>query len=209
MTDGQYPDRAELIGAMLPVLKAARRSLPPEWEPFGLDRDGWNDLDRLVGRLIRHTSFEHLKRQDIRTALHDAALEYRQTPAGERRSAREVAAGALDAMAQEPMHRTVYLGLAHLSLPDGTTIGAVRSLDLSQDAALAEAFSRFGDKAPTHVCEDQGRRRNGPPASRTRPRSSSRRLRPDPAAEPLRLPSQDLPRPSHLRPQRNLDLARR
>jgi hypothetical protein len=153
MTDGQYPDRAELIGAMLPVLKAARRRLPPEWEPFGLDRDGWNDLDRLVGRLIRHTSFEHLKRQDIRTALHDAALEYRQTPVGERRSAREVAAGALDAMAQEPMHRTVYLGLAHLSLPDGTTIGDVRFLDLSQDAALAEAFSRFGDKAPTHVCE--------------------------------------------------------
>jgi hypothetical protein len=47
MTDGQYPDRAELIGAMLPVLKAARRRLPPEWEPFGLDRDGWNDLDSL------------------------------------------------------------------------------------------------------------------------------------------------------------------
>ena len=175
MTDGQYSDRAELIGAMLPVLKAARRRLPPEWEPFGLDRDGWNDLDRLLGRLIRHTSFEHLKRQDIRTALHDAALEYRQTPVGERRSAREVAAGALDAMAQEPMHRTVYLGLAHLSLPDGTTIGDVRFLDLRP---MANHHSRHlqchGGASRARNPRAQGRDCDHP--QRRRPRRSGPRF---------------------------------
>jgi hypothetical protein len=46
---------------MLPVLKAARRPLTPEWERFGLDREGSNGVDRLVSRLTRHTSFEHLE----------------------------------------------------------------------------------------------------------------------------------------------------
>jgi hypothetical protein len=151
--EGQYADRAQLIGAMLPVLKAARRPLTPEWERFGLDREGWNDLGRMVDRLIRHTSFEHLERNELRSSLHDAAVQYRQTPVGERRPTREVAAEVLDAMAREPMHRRVYLGIAHLSLPHDTTVADVRFLDPSQDVALAEAFTRFGEVAPALVCE--------------------------------------------------------
>lgn len=151
--EAQYADRAQLIGAMRPVLKAAKRPLTPEWEQSGLDRDGWNALDGLVNRLIRHTSFEHLERNELRSSLRNALVQYRQTPVGERRRAREVAAGVLDAMAHEPMHRRVYLGIAHLSLPHETTVAEVRFLDPSQDVELSEAFTHFGEAAPALVCE--------------------------------------------------------
>jgi hypothetical protein len=137
---------------MLPVLKAARRPLSPKWEPFGLDREGWNDLDRLVNKLVHHRHFEHLKRKDIRIALHDAAVRYRRTPVGERPPTKLFAAASLDDMARPPMRRTVYLGVKHLKLPHGTHIADALFLDPTQQPELQEAFDRFGDAAPPLLC---------------------------------------------------------
>jgi hypothetical protein len=137
---------------MKPVLKAARRPLTPESERLGLDREGWNHLDQLVNRLTRHTSFEYLDRNELRSSLHDAAVQYRLT-VGEGRPAREVSAEVLDAIAREPMHRKVYLGIAHLSLPHDTTVADVRFLDPSQDVELSEEFTRLSEAAPALVCE--------------------------------------------------------
>ncbi len=148
-----YPGRAELVGGMLPVLKAARRPLAPELERFGLDRDGWHHLDVLENRLVRHGHFEHLGREKIRDAIQEGALRYREVAADQRTPARQFAAEVLDAMAQEPMRRTVYLGVEHLRLPHGTVVGDVRFVELSNDPDLTEAFARFGDSAPELVCE--------------------------------------------------------
>jgi hypothetical protein len=131
---------------MLPVLKAARRPLAPEWESFGLDRNGWHQLDLLANRLVRRRHFEHLGREKIRDAIHQGALRYREA-ADKRPPARQFASEVLDAMAHEPMRRTVYLGVEHLKLPHGTVVGDVRFLELSTDRDLAEAFARFSDSA--------------------------------------------------------------
>jgi hypothetical protein len=134
------------------MLKAARRPLGSEWERFGLDADGWRQLDLLARRLIRHMYFEHLGLESIRDSLHQGAVRYRAIAPDRRPTAREYAAEVLDPMAQEPMRRTVYLGVEHLKLPHDTVVGSVRFLDLSHDTELAEAFARFGDAAPELVC---------------------------------------------------------
>lgn len=148
-----YPGRADLIGGMQPLLKAARRPLGPEWERFGLDGDGWHRLDLLVHRLTRHVYFEHLGRKKIRDVLHDAVLGYRTMTPTERPVGREFAAETLDAMAREPLRRTVYLGVEHLQLPHGTVVGDVRFIEPSSDPELLESFARFGEAAPSLLCE--------------------------------------------------------
>ncbi len=79
-----YPGRPELVGAMLPMLKAARRPLSPEWERFGLEADGWHQLDLLANRLTRHQHFEHLGRKSVRDSLHQGALRYQGIAAATR-----------------------------------------------------------------------------------------------------------------------------
>jgi hypothetical protein len=149
----EYPGRADLIGGMQPLLKAARRPLAPEWERFGLDRDGWHQLDLLVHRLARHVYFEHLGREKIRDALHEAVLRYRAMAPIARPTGRQFAAETLDAIAQEPLRRTVYLGVEHLQLPHDTVVGEVRFIDPASDPELLDSFSRFGDAAPSLLCE--------------------------------------------------------
>jgi hypothetical protein len=51
------------------------------------------------------------------------------------------------------MRRRCYLGVKHLNLPHGTTVGDARFLELSADPALARSFARFKDRAPELVCE--------------------------------------------------------
>src|SRR5260370_37454116 len=51
------------------------------------------------------------------------------------------------------MRRTFYLGVQHLKLPHGTTVGGVRFLRLSEDDVLAESFAWFRDSMPELVCE--------------------------------------------------------
>jgi hypothetical protein len=148
-----YLGRANLIGEMQPLLKAARRPLTPEWERFGLDGDGWHRLDLLVHRLVRHVHFEHLGRKKIPDSLHEAVLRYRAMTPSERPAGREFAAETLDAMAHEPLRRTVYLGVEHLQLPHGTVVGDVRFIEPSSDPELLESFTRFGDAAPSLLCE--------------------------------------------------------
>jgi hypothetical protein len=148
-----YPGRADLIGGVQPLLKAACRPLALEWERFGLDRDGWHQLDLLAHRLARHVYFEHLGREKIRDALHNAVLRYRAMAPNARPAGRQFAAETLDAMAQEPLRRTVYLGVEHLQLPHDTVVGQVRFIEPSSDSELLESFTRFGDAAPSLLCE--------------------------------------------------------
>lgn len=148
-----YPGRADLVGGMQPLLKAARRPLAPEWERFGLDGDGWHQLDLLAHRLTRHVYFEHLGRKKIQDALHEAVLGYRAMAPSARPAGRHFAAATLDAMAREPLRRTVYLGVEHLKVPHGTVVGGVRFIEPSSDPELVESFSRFGEAAPSLLCE--------------------------------------------------------
>jgi hypothetical protein len=148
-----YSQRAELIADMCGLLKAARRPLTDEWKRFDLDADGWRRLERLTDWLVRHISFEHLERDQIRRGLRDAVRRYRNSPSGRRPAKKEFAAETLDALAREPIRRTLYLGVQHLKLPHGTVVGDVRFIRLPEDEALAESFAWFRDSAPEMVCE--------------------------------------------------------
>jgi hypothetical protein len=151
--DVSYPERPALIADVCRLLKAARRPLTEEWERFDLDREGWNLLDRLTDRLVRHLHFEHLDRKELRHGLRDGVRRYKNAPAGQRPANTQFAADVLDGLAQQPMPRTVYLGVRHLKLPHGTTVGDARFLQLSEDDALAESFAWCGSPAPELVCE--------------------------------------------------------
>lgn len=156
MTDARgisaYPGRADLIGSMQPILKAARRPLTSEWERNGLDLNGLRLLERLVSKLVRDAHFEHLGRDEIREAIRQAVLRYRASNPKERKAGREVAAEVLDAVAREPLRGTLYLGVEHLKLPHGTVVGDVRFVDPSVDRELVDALARFG-AAPQLLCE--------------------------------------------------------
>jgi hypothetical protein len=151
--DLSYPERPSLIADVCSLLKAARRPLTEEWKRFDLDREGWNLLDRLTDRLVHHLHFEHLDRKELRRTLHDAVRRYKNAPAGQRPANAQFAADVLDGLAQQPMRRTVYLGVRHLTLPHGTIVGDARFLQLSEDEALAESFAWCGGPAPELVCE--------------------------------------------------------
>lgn len=138
---------------MLPILKAARRPLSPDREHFGLDHDGARQLERLTSRLVRHLYFEHQTHDQIRNALHDDVLRYRTMQPNERPPVREFAAAVIDALAQAPMERAVYLGVEHLKLPHGTVVGDVTFVEPSQDPELQAAFAWLRDLAPQLLCE--------------------------------------------------------
>jgi hypothetical protein len=82
-----------------------------------------------------------------------AVRRYKSPQGRQGRSNKEFAAEVLDGLAREPMRRTLCLGVQHLKLPHGTTVGNARFLLLSEDEALARSFARFGDAAPEMVCE--------------------------------------------------------
>jgi hypothetical protein len=146
-----YPQRAALVADMCGLLKAARRPLSDEWKRYDLDADGWHHLEQLTDRLVRHTSFEHHERRKLRSALRDAVRQYKNPTSGKRPASKLFAAEILDVLAREPMRRMVYLGVQHLKLAHGTTVGDVRFLQLSEDEALAESFAWFRDLAPEMV----------------------------------------------------------
>jgi hypothetical protein len=52
--------------------------------PFGLDGDGWAQLDRLTGRMVRHLHFEYLGYDKLRYTLREAAGRYKNSPDGQR-----------------------------------------------------------------------------------------------------------------------------
>jgi len=149
----EYPDRASLIGSMGPMLKAARRPIDPEWQQFGLDGAGWQILDRLTDLLVRHVYFEHLGREGIRESLRGAMVSYRSLRQSDRPKAKIFAQQTLDAMAREPLRKTVYLGVEHLQLPHGTVVGDVRFLEPSQDPRLVTSFAYLSTGAPSLLCE--------------------------------------------------------
>jgi len=148
-----YPNRADLIGSVLPALKAARRALTPEAANAGLDRDAARQLDRLAGRLVQHLHFEHQTYGQIRSALHQEVLRYRAMAPHERPPAREFAAEAVDKLAKVPMHKTIYLGVENLELPHGTVVGNVTFVNPSRDAELQAAFSWLREMTPQLLCE--------------------------------------------------------
>lgn len=151
--DDEYPQRASLIADLCGLWKAARRPLPPEWRTSILDGDGWDLLYGLADRLARHLSFEHLTRRELRDALTSAVRRYKVPGGRNGLDNRRFAAEVLDGLAQEPLRRTVYLGVQHLTLPHQTTVGDVRFLLLSEDQELARSFTHFGDLAPRMACE--------------------------------------------------------
>jgi hypothetical protein len=127
--------------------------LPKELKNSVLDDEGWDLLNRLVDRLARHLSFEHLERRELGDAFVAAVRRYKSPKGRQGRSNLEFAAEVLDGLAQEPLQRTLYLGVQHLKLPHGTTVGDVRFLLLSENPGLAQSFTGFGDAAPEMVCE--------------------------------------------------------
>jgi len=151
--DVSYPERAALLADMRSLLKAARRPLTDEWKRYDLDPEGWRVLDNLADRLVHHRHFEHLGRKELRSALRDAARRYRNASTGQRPDSRELAAATLDGLAREPMRQTFYLGVQHLTLLHGTTVGDARFLRVSEDDVLAQSFAWFRDAAPELVCE--------------------------------------------------------
>jgi hypothetical protein len=148
-----YGERGALIADMCGVLKAARRPLSDELKRFDLDAGGWALLERLTDRLVRHVSFEHLHRDELRRALRDAVRRYTNPPEGTRPVSKEFAAEILDGLARQPMRRTLYLGVEHVTVPHGTAVGDARFLCLSDDDKLAESFAWFREQAPELVCE--------------------------------------------------------
>jgi hypothetical protein len=148
-----YPDRARLIADMCAVIKAARRPLDHDWNRTGLDREGWHTLFRLANRLCRHLYFEHMERNKLRDALQSVVLEYRAIAKGERPKAKALAAEVLDGLAQEPMTRTVLLGLEHLKLPHGTVVGEVTFIRVDQDNDLEEVWNRYWPPASELACQ--------------------------------------------------------
>jgi hypothetical protein len=138
---------------MLPVLKSARRPLVGEWQRTGLDAEGWTHLGRLADDVVRHPYFEHLKLKAIRESLADEVRRYRALEPSERPQARDFAGATIDALASQPMLRTLYLGVENLDLPHNTVVAGVRFVEVSNDPRLAEAFSIFEDAAPRLVCE--------------------------------------------------------
>ena len=160
---GGYPERAALIAELCGLWKAGRRPLSAGWEDTLLDADGWQALDRLVDRLARHLSFEHHGRRQLHEALKGAVRRYK-TPGGRNGlDNKKFAAAVLDDLAREPMRRTLYLGVEHLKLPHGTTVGDVQFLLLAQEPELAHSFARFGAIASAMVCECDRRRAGGDP----------------------------------------------
>lgn len=157
MADGalgvDYPQRAALIAELCRLWKAARRPPPAEAPTSILDDDGWEVLDGLANRLARHLSFEHQDRRSLHNALVAGVRRYKMPGGRDGLDNQQFAAEILDSLAREPMHRTLYLGVEHLKLPHGTTVGEVRFLLLSREHALAEGFALFEDAAPTMVCE--------------------------------------------------------
>lgn len=153
--DADYPDRRQLIASMVQLLKAARSPVEPDWERFGMGPQGWRLLDRLANRLARHLYFEHLTRKEIRDALSEAALEYGATPSSRRPKAPDLAQTTLSALAREPLSETVYLGVEHLRLPHGTSVGEACFVDPSLESGLLQAFARVGFPAPTLLCQVQ------------------------------------------------------
>lgn len=143
-----------MIRGMLPLLKAARRPLRPEHEHVGLDGDGEEHLDRIVDELIRHLYFEHLSRKQIEETLYQSARSYREAEGGKRPPIKQQAAETIDALASEPLQRTVYLGVTNLKLPHGTVVGDVTFVDPSLDPELVAAFANgFTRTVPELLCE--------------------------------------------------------
>jgi hypothetical protein len=149
----EYPQRAALVAELCKLWKAARRPLPEELKTSVLDGDGWDALSKLADRLARHLSFEYLDRREIHDALVTAVRRYKSPNVRNGLDNRQFAAEILDALAREPMRRTLYLGVQHLKLPHGTVVGDARFLLLSKDQAMEESFARFRDRAPVMVCE--------------------------------------------------------
>jgi hypothetical protein len=149
----QYPDRGALVGDMCRLLKAARTPLAKQWQPFGLDPAGRRVLTRLARRLSEHLYFEHRTRNDLAEQLGTALIRYQvllqETP---RPKAKNFAAEVLDALAQPPVTWFAYLGVRHLDLPAGMSVGDVRFVHIDEVEGLAEALSHFGDRAPKLLC---------------------------------------------------------
>jgi hypothetical protein len=148
-----YPQRAALVAELCRLWKAARRPLPKGSKSSVLDDQGWDVLIRLADRLARHLGFEHLGQRELSDALVAAVKRYQSPDGRQGRSNEEFAAEVLDGLAQEPLRRTLYLGVQRLRLPHGTTVGGARFLLTSEDPKLAEAFRGLGDAVPEMVCE--------------------------------------------------------
>ena len=150
-----YPDRSELIAQVCALLKVAKHDVPDELRGTDLDMEGWEQLHRLVGRLIRHLYFEHLDRKTLETELLDLVHRYKHphNPQVPRGSA--LLTEFLDGLASEPMRQTLYLGVEHLGLPHGTGVNGVRFIRLAADPEIAYRFCHLLERAPTMVCEVQ------------------------------------------------------
>jgi hypothetical protein len=155
VTDGsaEYPDRAALLGDMRGLLKTAKTPLNGVWERYGLDLNGLRHMDRLARKLSESLHFEHQTREDIEKQLRAAVVRYRallkETP---RPKAEAFAVEVLDGLALPPKTLQVYLGIEHLKLPIGTSLGGVRFVYPDEEVGLVETFGYLGERAPKLLC---------------------------------------------------------
>ena len=150
-----YRDRSELIAQVSALLKVAKHDVPDGLRSTDLDTEGWEQLHRLVGRLIRHLYFEHLDRKRLETELLDVVHSYTYPDGPPTPKRVSTATEFLDGLAREPMRQTFYLGVEHLGLPHGTSVNGIRFIRLAEDPVIAHSFCHLLDRAPTMVCEVQ------------------------------------------------------
>lgn len=147
------PESSDLIGEIVRLLKAARTPLKSELEKrVGLSEEGWRCLVRLARKMSSNLYFEHHEFRALREELWAVVKDYRSTLPQARPKPRGIAREFFERLARTPTTQTAYLGIHHLDLPPGTSIGGVRFVHPEDEPGLAAAFAPMRPEPPRLVC---------------------------------------------------------
>jgi hypothetical protein len=140
------PNRGQLLSDIRLLLKCARTPLTTEADKrLGLTEAGLRGLVRLAHRMSANVYFEHHDFKALQEELWEVVRGYRAKSVAERPKWGEVSQELLLKLAREPVTQIAYLGIHHLDLPAGASIGAVRFLHPGDEDDLADAFAHLGD----------------------------------------------------------------
>lgn len=146
-TDSGFPeptftDRRQLIADLTALLKITRRrvSLDDSALNFSrgstalyLDDDGFELLDRLVQKLVRHLHFEHHAQRALKDGLTAVLADYQTAYRGGNRSRiKEIATTYIDATARSPESAQVFFGIVRLAIPNAVDVGIACFLPASE-----------------------------------------------------------------------------
>ena len=153
VSSSDYPQRAQLVADLCRILDRAKAPLPSEWDEFGLDDQGIRWVLQLSVKLAQHLWFEAHNHATLRRELMAVAKRYRDAfRSGQRPKLKEYAAQALDGLSSPPEERVAYLGLRHLVLSPGTSVGEVTFGPTDAEPGLSEALGTFGLPAARCYC---------------------------------------------------------